>query len=132
MKTPAFVNLHHWWSFLCVVSFAVLGCVVNLPAQTVRSDSPHNFSRYDYAMYGGVVAYRVGDYFTTEHALAHGGMKLELPSALVNRKPAFAVYSVGMAALEVQGSVYLHRHGHKTLARILDSVSVGDGVATDI
>ena len=83
-------------------------------------------------MYGGVVAYRVGDYFTTEHALAHGGKELELPSALVNRKPAFAVYSVGMAALEAKGSVYLHRHGHKTLARIVDSVSVGDGVATDI
>ena len=112
--------------------FCVLGCVLNLPAQTVHFDNPHNLTRYDYALYGGVVAYRVGDYFTTEHALAHGGKELELPSALVNCKSAFAVYSVGMAALEIQGSVYLHRHHHKTLARIVDSVSVGDGVVTDI
>jgi hypothetical protein len=115
-----------------LLSICFLGCVLNLPAQTVRFNNPHNFNRYDYALYSGVVAYRVGDYITTEHALANGGRELQLPSALVNCKPGFAAYSVGMAALEISGSVYLHRHGHKTLARIVDAVSVGDGVVTDI
>lgn len=112
--------------------FCVLGCVLNLSAQTVHFDNPHNFSRYDYALYSGIIAYRVGDYLTTEHALARDGQEYELPSALVNCKPGFLAYSVGMAALEIDGSVYLHRHGHKTLARIVDSVSVGSGAATDI
>jgi hypothetical protein len=58
-----------WFLFL----LCVLGCVLNLPAQSVRFDNPHNFNRLDYALYGGVVVYRVGDYITTEHALAHGG-----------------------------------------------------------
>jgi hypothetical protein len=117
-----------WFLFL----LCVLGCVLNLPAQTVHFDDPHNFNRYDYALYRGVVAYRVGDYVTTEHALAHGGKELQLPSALVNCKPGFATYSVGMAALEIDGSVYLHKHHHSKLARIVDAVSVGDGAVTDI
>jgi hypothetical protein len=115
-----------------LLSICFLGCVLNLPAQTVHFDNPHNFNRYDYALCSGVVAYRIGDYITTEHALAHGGRETMLPSALVNCKPGFLAYSVGMAALEISGSVYLHRHHHKTLARIVDSVCVGDGAATDI
>jgi hypothetical protein len=78
-----------WFLFL----LCALGCILNLPAQTVRFDTPHNFNRYDYALYSGVVAYRIGDYITTEHALAHGGRELQLPSALVNCKPGFAAYS---------------------------------------
>jgi hypothetical protein len=70
----------------------------------------------------------VGDYITTEHALAHGGKELQLPPALVNCKPGFFAYSVGMAALEIDGSVYLHRHHHAKLARIVDVLSMGDGL----
>jgi hypothetical protein len=117
-----------WFLF----SIYFFGCVLNLSAQTVRFDNPHNFSRYDYALYSGVVAYRIGDYITTEHALAHGGRELQLPSALVSCKPAFAAYSVGMAALEIDGSVYLHKHHHSKLARIVDTLSVGSGAVTDI
>jgi hypothetical protein len=80
-----------WFLF----SICFLGCVLNLPAQTVHFDTSHNFNRYDYALYSGVVAYRIGDYITTEHALAHGGRELQLPSALVNCKPGFAVYVLG-------------------------------------
>jgi hypothetical protein len=110
----------------------VLGCVLNLPAQTVHFDTSHKSNRYDYALYSGVIAYRVGNYITTERALAHGGRELQLPTALVICKPGFLAYSVGMAALEIDGSVYLHRHHHAKLAKIVDALSVGDGVATDI
>jgi hypothetical protein len=54
-----------WFLFL----LCFLGCVLNLPAQTVHFDNPHNFNSYDYALYSGVVAYRIGDFVTTEKRL---------------------------------------------------------------
>lgn len=92
----------------------------------------HNFNKLDYVLYSGVVAYRVGDYFTTERGLAHGGHEQELPKGLVENKPAFVAYSIGMAAAQIGGSIYLHKHGHAKLARIVDSIAIGAGVTTDI
>jgi hypothetical protein len=34
--------------------------------------------------------------------------------------------------MEIEGSVFLHRHGHARLALLVDVLSVGSGVATDI
>jgi hypothetical protein len=104
----------------------------NLFAQDVRLPATPNFNVYDYVMYGGIVGYRMGDYFTTEKALAHGGVEGELPAALVESKPGFAAYSLGLAALEISGSVYLHKHGHKRIARFADTLSVAAGTRTDI
>lgn len=92
----------------------------------------HNFNKFDYSLYAGVVAYRVGDYVSTESALARGQHEVELPAALVASKPGFAAYSLGLAALEIGSSVYLHKYGHAKLARIADVLSIASGGATDI
>lgn len=91
----------------------------------------HNFSRLDYALYGGVVAYRLGDYFTTEDSLSRGAREVQLPQCFVASKPGFMAYSLGMAGLQIAGSVFLHRHGHAKLARLADAVSISAGTITD-
>lgn len=91
-----------------------------------------NFNRYDYALYAGVVLYRTGDYFTTEKVMDNGGSEVELPNSFVATHAGFAAFSAGMAALEIGGSAYLHWHGHAKLARVLDAISVGTGIATDV
>jgi hypothetical protein len=92
----------------------------------------HNFNKLDLGIYGGVIAYRVGDYLTTERALSNGQHEIELPQSFVATKGGFAAYSLGMAGLEITSSVLLHKHGHAKLARIVDSISIGAGTATDI
>ena len=115
-----------------IVVLALIGVAVTVNAQDLRRPDAHNFNAYDYIVYGGIVGYRLGDYFTTENGLKHGAVEGELPAALVESKPGFAAYSLGLAALEISGSVYLHKHHHQRLARIADTVSVGMGVRTDI
>ncbi len=92
----------------------------------------HDFDRFDYAIYAGVVGYRIGDYVTTERALSRGAVEGELPKSLVASKPAFLTYSLTMAAGEIAASVWLHKHGHPRLARAADTLSVASGVAVDV
>jgi hypothetical protein len=94
----------------------------------IQPHAPH-FNKFDYALYAGVFAYHIGDFISTERNLDQGGRELMLPQALVSNKPAFAAYSVGLAALEVGSSIYLHRHGHEKLARLGDTLSVSSGGA---
>jgi hypothetical protein len=98
----------------------------------LRVEKKHNFNKLDYALYSGVVAYRLGDYFTTEKALANGQHEQELPQIFVANKAGFMTYSLGMAALEIAGSVYLHKHGHAKIARFADAISIGAGTYTDV
>lgn len=126
---------------LVSVSSSVSPAAVSAPAipdapiaatQVKTAIKKHNFNKFDYSLYAGVVAYRVGDYVSTESALARGQHEVELPAALVANKPGFAAYSLGLAALEIGSSVYLHKHGHAKLARIADVISITTGGATDI
>jgi hypothetical protein len=101
-----------------------------LPVPVVQHQ--RNFNRYDIAIYEGILAYRVGDYLSTERALSHGGVEVELPQCFVATKSGFLTYSLGMGALEIAGSIYMHRHGHRKLARIADTLSLAGGSATVI
>jgi hypothetical protein len=114
---------------LAVSSSSVPDTPIAVPAPQVKR---HNFNRYDYAIYGGVVAYRLGDYFTTERVLATGGYEVELPKSFVETKAGFMAYSLGMAALEIGSSIYLHKHGHAKLARFADALNIAAGGATDL
>jgi hypothetical protein len=109
-----------------VSSSAAVSAPAHVPA--VR----HEFNRADWLIYAGVAGYRIGDYVTTERALARGGRELELPAVLVQSKPAFLGYSLGIAAGEIAASVWLHKHGHAKLARMADSLSIGAGLASDL
>jgi hypothetical protein len=95
----------------------------------VRQQIKHShFNAYDYSIYAGIVAYRAGDYLSTEKVLSLGGKEIELPQSFVATEPGFAVYSLGMAGMEIGGSVFLHRHGHARLARVADTIAVSTGV----
>jgi hypothetical protein len=125
-------------ALLAAVSSSV-PAVPNVPAvpsapipASVAQAKHHDFNRLDIAIYSGVVAYRVGDYWTTEHQLSRGFKETELPTALVDSKPAFLTYSLGLAAGEIAASYWLHKRGHAKIARALDTLSIGTGVATDV
>lgn len=115
-----------------IVLFVLIGASLTVNAQDLRKPDAHDFNAYDYMLYGGIVGYRMADYVTTENALSHGGVEGVLPEALVQSKAGFAAYSLGLAALEISGSVYLHKHHHQRLARFADTVSVVMGLRTDI
>lgn len=109
-----------------ILAFSSSAMPVKLPVE-------RHFNRYDFALYAGVVAYRAGDYITTERNVSRPNhYEWELPEALVANKAGFAAYSGFLAAAEIGASIYLHKHGHAKLARFADSISVGSGTATDI
>ena len=108
-----------------ILAFSSSAMPVKLPVE-------RHFNRYDYALYAGVVAGRAGDWITTEHIGDHGGHENILPSTLTHSKGGFMAFSAGMAVGEIGLSVYMHRHGHAKLARLMDSVSFGSSAVTDL
>ena len=95
-------------------------------AQPVPAAVEHKriLNRYDYALYSGVIATRLGDYFTTESFLSRGYHEGILPSALVESRPGFLAYSLGVSAGEIASSYWLHSKGHHRIARVLDSAAL--------
>ena len=102
---------------------------VMITVATLALPAAHHLSAFDYATYGAIVAYHAGDYLSTEKFLKVGIKEGTLPYAFVASKPGLATYMVGLSALEIGASVYMHRHGHVRLARALDSLSVTTGAA---
>lgn len=87
----------------------------------------------DYALYGGIAAYRTLDFTSTRHALNTGNGKEDiLPQFVVNNTGVFVAFEALATAGEVSGSVFLIHHGHRKLARLVNAVSIGVGVPTDI
>jgi hypothetical protein len=105
--------------------------LISAPIAIQTHPKVKHFDRFDYALYGGVAASRALDFWSTERTIAAGGHEVELPKGLVASKPGFAAYEVGMSALQIGGSVMLHKHGHAKLARFADAVSISAGFATD-
>jgi hypothetical protein len=97
-----------------------------------RIEVKHGLNRYDYALYGGILVYRAGDYMTSEKMFKAGAVEGILPRVIVDNRAGFIAFSAGMAAIEIGSSYMLHKHGHAKLARIVDSISVGAGVANDV
>jgi hypothetical protein len=82
----------------------------------------------DYALYAAVLTMRGLDFYTTERVLDHGGHELILPAGLVHNRPAFAIFSVGMGALEIVSARMLARR-HPKLARAVLAVHIATGAA---
>ena len=101
------------------------GYLSHLPDATTR------LSALDYSLYGGVVAYRTLDYLSTakcaKDILCH---ERELPRMVIETQGGLVAFEAGVAGLEIGSSVWLHRHGHRKLARTMDIVSVSGGGIT--
>jgi hypothetical protein len=82
----------------------------------------------DTALYTSVLAWRTMDFFSTEQCIhSPHCSERELPTWLVQSRPAFATFEIASAAGEIMASRWLHAHGHGRLARACDIVSVSSG-----
>lgn len=97
------------------------------PVVLPRQQNPHLL---DDALYAGIASYRTLDYLSTRRALAGGAHEVMLPQWVVNNRGTFIAFE-GLATItEVGGSVWLIRHGHRRMARAVNSVSLGLGFET--
>jgi hypothetical protein len=95
------------------------------PSQTAGKLVP---ALLDAGLYTSVVAWRTLDFFSTEQCIhSPNCYESELPTWLVESKPAFIAFEGGSAAGEIVASRWLHARGHGRLARLLDLVSVTGG-----
>ena len=94
---------------------------ISLPEQ----GKPHLL---DGALYASIAGYRTLDYFSTRHALAGGAHEVVLPQWVVNNRGTFIAFESLATVSEVSGSIWLIRHGHRRMARAMNSVSIGLGV----
>jgi len=106
---------------------ALLAGFISLSAtgQQLKPESP---TRLDYALYAGVFASRLGDWYTTERVLDHGGHELLLPNGLVRNKPGFLAFEAGFGFLDVYSSRLVAKR-HPRLARTMLAVHIGTNVA---
>lgn len=97
------------------------------PVRISRPDQgrPHLL---DGALYASIATYRTLDYFSTRRALAGGAHEVVLPQWVVNNQGSFIAFEGLATASEVSGSIWLIRHGHRRMARAMNSVSIGLGV----
>jgi hypothetical protein len=94
---------------------------VSLPEQ----GRPHLL---DGALYASIAGYRTLDYLSTRRALAGGAHEVILPQWVVNNRGTFIAFEGLATASEIGGSMWLIRHGHRRIARTMNSVSIGLGV----
>jgi hypothetical protein len=86
----------------------------------------------DDVLYTSIAGYRALDYFSTRRALAGGAHEVILPQWVVNNRGTFIAFEGLATASEVGGSVWLIRHGHRRMARAMNTVSIGLGVRSVI
>jgi hypothetical protein len=88
-------------------------------------DRPHLL---DTVLYASIAGYRTLDYFSTRHALAGGAHERILPQWVVNNDGVFIAFEGFATAGEVSSSVWMIRHRHRRMARMMNAVSIGLGV----
>lgn len=103
-------------TYFCLM--LVLGWACSCNGQT--------FTKVDWAAASAVYATHTADYLSTEQGVREPQRFKEanLPQALVRSHAGLAAYEFGMASLEVYAQYELSRHGHRTLARIAQSMNV--------
>ena len=120
-SAPADSNLPYSSSLHPVI--AVAPARIALPQQ----QRPHLL---DDALYAWIAGYRAFDYLSTRRALAGGAREVVLPQWVVANRSTFIAFEGLATAGEVSGSMWLIRHGHRRMARTVNTVSIGLGVRT--
>jgi len=86
------------------------------------------FGALDYSLAATLVAERALDFASTSECLRRAASQcheVELPTALVRNKAAFATFEVGTASLSLFEQYYLTRHGHRKMARVIQGANAG-------
>jgi hypothetical protein len=84
------------------------------------------FGAIDYSLAATIVSERVLDFTSTEQCIRRPAAQcheVELPSALVRNKAAFATFEVGTASLSLFEQIYLTKHGHRTMAHVVQGAN---------
>jgi hypothetical protein len=97
------------------------------PAPRAQQERPELL---DDALYASVAGYRTFDYLSTRYALSRGAREVVLPQWVVSSRGTFIAFEGLATASEVSGSVWLIRHRHRRLARVMNVFSIGMGVGT--
>ncbi len=82
----------------------------------------------DDTFYASIAGYRALDYVSTRRALAGGAHEVVLPQWVVDNRGTFIAFEGIATASEIGGSVWLIRHGHRSMARAMNVISIGLGV----
>jgi hypothetical protein len=118
-SAPSVPTLPYSSSLRPVISAARMR--ISLPEQ----GRPHLL---DGALYASIASYRTLDYFSTRRALAGGAREVVLPKWVVNNQGTFIAFEGLATVSEVSGSIWLIRHGHRRMARVMNVMSIGLGV----
>jgi hypothetical protein len=86
--------------------------------------------RIDFALYASIAVYRTMDYVSTRRALSAGGRETQLPQWVVDSPPTFVAFEGLATAVEAGTSLWLIRHGHRSVARTFNAVSISLGTNT--
>jgi hypothetical protein len=111
--------------FLC----AVILCLATLHARAESSSLPNapapvtapsvHLGVVDYSLAAAIVSERLLDFTSTEQCIRRPAAQcheVELPTALVRNKAAFAAFEAGTASLSPLEQYELTKHGHRKLA----------------
>ncbi len=94
-------------------------------AAAARPPEHRFFDRSNCLLFAGVFAGRAADMVTTWRFREHGDTEVLLSNSFVDNRPAFAAYSMGMAAANVGAAYALHRLGWHGAERALSVVHIG-------
>jgi hypothetical protein len=120
--------------FWIALAFGMLAiCIVMLSSSSHAQElpqAPHRFlDKTNIALFTGVATMRALDLHSTWKLRRNGWNEYVLPARLVDSKPAFTAFSVGMVAAHVGGCYLLHRTGHHRMERIASAVHIATGAA---
>jgi len=78
----------------------------------------HNFvDRQNISLFSAIAVSRMADVHSTYRNMRLGYPEAELPQALVNSRPGFVAFSLGMVGANVGAAYLFHRAGHHKLER---------------
>jgi hypothetical protein len=84
------------------------------------------FGAIDYSLAATIVSERILDFTSTSECIRRPAAQcheVELPSALVRNKAAFATFEVGTASLSLFEQYELTKRGHRRMARVVQGAN---------
>lgn len=100
------------------------------PSVGVESSRHRFLDKTNIALFSGVAIARGFDLHSTWKMRRAGWQEVELGNGMVDNKPAFTVFTIGMVGAHVTGCYLLHRTGHHRLERTLSVLHIGSTSAT--